>query len=287
MLATYVFLFAAFFLLYVPTIPVGSHYRLHPWQMSFAAALAAGIVVGLLRWPAALGLCTLWLVASAASRAQTPIHSARWRLLAITIAVALALHLVPGFGLFVIAHEIRLTPESAPMTLKANFDQGASGLLLLAYFCPRPTISEWPRVIMTGVAYGTAAALTAIGLVFAVGAVSMAPKLPLLAAYWVPINLLLTCVFEEVLFRRFIQGALAEALRDRPQWRWVPLASSSVLFGLAHAGGGSLLVVAASLAGVGYGLAYARTSRIEAAVLAHFVLNAIHFFLFTYPYAAR
>jgi hypothetical protein len=67
----------------------------------------------------------------------------------------------------------------------------------------------------------------------------------------------------------------------------MPIAVTSVLFGLVHFAGGPLLIGAATLAGVGYGIAYARTRRIEAAVLAHFSLNAIHFLGFTYPYAVR
>ena len=41
--------------------------------------------------------------------------------------------------------------------------------------------------------------------------------------------------------------------------------------------------LAATLAGVGYGVAYQRTRRIEAAMVVHFALNAVHLLLFTYP----
>ena len=60
-----------------------------------------------------------------------------------------------------------------------------------------------------------------------------------------------------------------------------------MLFGLAHAGGGLVLIVVAALAGIGYGLAYAATRRLEASVAAHFTLNSLHFLAFTYPYAVR
>ena len=39
-------------------------------------------------------------------------------------------------------------------------------------------------------------------------------------------------------------------------------------------------------AGLGYALAYQSTQRIEAPVLVHFALNAVHFIAFTYPYLA-
>jgi hypothetical protein len=59
--------------------------------------------------------------------------------------------------------------------------------------------------------------------------------------------------------------------------------ASALLFGLAHAGGDIKWVALATLAGVGYGAAYAKTRRIEAPILAHFLLNAAHFVLMTYP----
>jgi uncharacterized protein len=126
-----------------------------------------------------------------------------------------------------------------------------------------------------------------IGIAVAIGAVRIDPKLPSLAIQWLLINLFLTCVFEEALFRGLVQKSLADSVRSHPRWRWLPIAVASTLFGLAHAGGGVAVIVVAGLAGVGYGLAFARTGRVEAAVLAHFVLNATHFFFFTYPYAAR
>ena len=75
-------------------------------------------------------------------------------------------------------------------------------------------------------------------------------------------------------------GRVADALRSL---RW-PQIRIAVLFGLAHAAGGPLLVLLAALAGAGYSLAYAATRRIESAVLAHFVLNAVHFVGFSYPH---
>ena len=53
--------------------------------------------------------------------------------------------------------------------------------------------------------------------------------------------------------------------------------------GLAHAAGGWLYVLVASLAGIGYGWIYASTRSIAWAIVAHAGLNAIHFLVFTYP----
>jgi membrane protease YdiL (CAAX protease family) len=55
------------------------------------------------------------------------------------------------------------------------------------------------------------------------------------------------------------------------------------LFGLPHFGGGTSYVIAAALAGLGYGWAFERTARIEASMAVHFGVNAVHFLLFVYP----
>lgn len=287
MLATFGLLFAAFATLYAPPIPVGPGRELHAWQLFFSAAVACAAFVGLLDWRAAVALGALWLVAATPRALARLARKTVWKFVAVLVGVALALHLIPGFEPWVVARDVRLTPDSTSMSVRANFDKGAAGLLLLAYLSRRPTNSEWPAVVGVGFVYGIATGAAVIGLVVAHGAVRFDPKWTSLALYWMPINLFLTCVFEEVLFRGVIQKSLSDALGSRPAWKWVPLAVASVLFGLAHAGGGWLLILAASLAGVGYGLAYTRTGRLETAVLAHFVLNATHFFAFTYPYAVR
>ncbi len=287
MAATYGLLFLAFAAVYLPAASVGHRVTVRMWQPCLLAALASGAWQGLVQWPALLAIAALWGSAELGVREAPIRHSATWRAVAVALAIALALHAVPGFPDPVIARDVRLTSASAAMTLRANFDKGAAALLLLAYFSPRPRARDWPRLLGLGVIMGALTAVLVIGLVAAFGYVRPDPKWTELALVWIPINLLLTCVFEEMLFRGLLQRWLRNRLAARPRLRPVPIAVSSVLFGLAHAGGGPLLIAAATVAGIGYGLAYERTQRIEAAILAHFTLNAAHFFLFTYPYAAR
>lgn len=73
------------------------------------------------------------------------------------------------------------------------------------------------------------------------------------------------------------------------RWAWRPLTAlfiSALLFGAAHAGAGPSMIVVATVAGLGYAAAYQWHRRIEAAVLMHFGVNALHFVLFTYPLRA-
>ena len=43
------------------------------------------------------------------------------------------------------------------------------------------------------------------------------------------------------------------------------------------------MMVMVALAGMGYGFAYLKTRRIEAAVLVHFLVNFTHLLFFSYP----
>ena len=95
------------------------------------------------------------------------------------------------------------------------------------------------------------------------------------------------CTAEEALFRGFVQGELRRAWAERRGGSWAALAVAAGLFGLAHAAGGWRYVLMATVAGAGYGWIYDRTHRVEASILAHWGLNALHFFLFTYPALAR
>jgi membrane protease YdiL (CAAX protease family) len=288
MLLTYLLLGIAILGVWLPDIRIGRDWRVAAWQPPFVAALAIGLAVGQLAWTAVLASAVLWAIAYAAVRARHAATAGALVALTIVLAFALSAHWLPGFLNPPLATNLQLSAESAPFTQRAKFDMGAAGLLLLAYFCRRVRhMSEWPSVLSTGVGVGTCTAVVVIGFALSVGFVTPDAKLPAYALVWAASNLLVICMLEEAFFRGFVQDRLATALRAYPRWRWAPVAVASVLFGVAHAGGGLTLVAAATLAGVGYGTAYALTQRIEAAVLAHFTLNSIHFFGFTYPHAVR
>jgi membrane protease YdiL (CAAX protease family) len=94
-------------------------------------------------------------------------------------------------------------------------------------------------------------------------------------------------VTEEAFFRGFLLAGIARGLAGCRYGVAVAGLVSTVLFGLAHAAGGPLLVVFATLAGCGYAAAYLRSGRIEGAILTHFLLNAVHVVAFTYPALLR
>ncbi len=207
---------------------------------------------------------------------------ARWAL--IVLALALGFGLLPGFSPVHLGEALAVKPGSTPYTLGFRIDKALAGLALLAVLVPlgRST-PDWRRVgvATTKVVAGLVPLMFAFGLL--TGYVGFAPGAPSVGWFftWSAINLLLVAAVEEAFFRGVVQRELSPRIGPTGA-----LAVAGLLFGLAHFGGGGHYVVLATLAGLGYGLAYQLSGqRIEAAILTHFGVNAIHLLLFTYPRA--
>lgn len=80
--------------------------------------------------------------------------------------------------------------------------------------------------------------------------------------------------FEELLFRGVLVGALATGFGVS---LWVLAAASSVAFGAAHTAQGNVGVVVTTLLGVALAAVFVLTDSLLAAVVAHYVVNAVEF----------
>jgi len=200
----------------------------------------------------------------------------------IVLAIALSMHWLPGFHNPRAIGPERFTADAAPFTMYLNLDKPLAGFwLLLVLPWIRPSLGwRMPlRAGLIGMLITTAVCLLIAALL---GLVRWEPKWPAASGLWLLNNLLLVTLTEEALFRGYLQGGLRLLLREQPYADVGALCVAAVLFGLAHFAGGWQWVVLGSVAGIGYGLAY-RFGGLQAAILAHFGLNATHFFLFTYP----
>lgn len=195
-------------------------------------------------------------------------------------AMALTLHLVPGFDNLKVLDRVQAGPASVPFTLYLNLDKPLIffGLLL-----------AWPALLGPG---GTMRWRPLALLILPLAALlitawqlgALKPDVGLPHWWWLFAfnNLVFTCVAEEALFRGLIQQGVAS--RSKP---WLGLLVASLLFGSAHLAGGPLLVLFAALAGACYGLAFQLSGRLSVAILLHFLFNFAHLALFTYPLASR
>jgi uncharacterized protein len=275
----------AIVLVWFPALRHGDR-RLPPWTLAFAAACVTGAVAS----PAVLAPTALVALAVLAALCWAGVAAPRWRcaltVLAALLALAMSLHLLPGFHPVMLLGGVHLTPDAAPFSLGLGFDKAAAGLLLLAAFSVRAT--SWRQFAWQVPAIVLAAVVTAavsIGIALAAGYVRFEPKWVDAAPAFLVANLLFTCVAEEAFFRGLIQERLMRLAETRRKaaWNWIAIAASTVLFGLAHAGGGATWAAVATIAGLGYALLYARTRSIEGVILVHFAVNAAHFIGFTYP----
>ena len=249
----------------------------------FAGAVLAGLAEGVLLPLGALALGAFALGAwfHGTGRGGWPL----WVALSFG-AAALSLHVVPGFEGWIALGPVSIG-AGAPYEKWLSLDKTGVGVLLVGLALP----AIWGRRDWPGMLRGAAPFLILTPLILAVlGLASGAIRwdfTPVPVFFqWAALNLLTTCVAEEALFRGLLQTRLVVAATARGLSPHPAILVASLVFGLAHFPGGPGLVALATAAGLCYGYAYHRTGRLEAAILAHFALNAAHFLLFTYPFPA-
>jgi uncharacterized protein len=254
------------------------------WIGALAAAVVAGYLTGCLH-----DLAALWIAIAGAlawAYAHTRSRAARIALgIAFGLyALAMGLALLPGFDRVVLVGGVVLSPGAAPYDVAVGFPKVVTGIFILGLI--NPALVSFRG--LAGVLRRAAPVFAATTLVVMIGVWSMgytafAPKWSALFLLWAPINLFFTCLSEEAFFRGFVQNELSRAGSRSDAVQLAALVAGALLFGLAHFGGGASYVIAATLAGLGYGWAFQRARRIEAAMAVHFGVNAVHFLLFVYP----
>ena len=282
-LATYILLAAAICAAWAKPVALGRS-AVKPWVPFFVAALALGVAAGVLRAPAIVALAALAGTSYMTARAPQRYVRVVFGVVTALLALALAIHKLPGFNNAVVIDAVTISPGAIPFTQYANFDKGAVGLILLAFLCSRArSWNEFGGVLKQCLPVLLATLVAVLGLATAIGAVRPDFKLSQLTMQFIAVNLFFTVVAEEAFFRGFLQHRLATSLARWRSGKWIAVVCSALLFGAVHLPGGVPYAVLATVAGFGYAYAYHATRRIEAPIFLHTALNAIHFIAFTYP----
>jgi membrane protease YdiL (CAAX protease family) len=261
------------------------------WIGALVAAIIAAYFTGALQGLAALWIAILVALAITYQRARagaSPDKSV-WQALAGLVfflyALAMSLALLPGFIRVELAAPVVLSAGATPYSIGVGFPKVTTGIVILGLINPLlvRSFAELGRVLARALPVYLITAFAGMAVVILMGYSSFAPKWTSLFLLFAPVNLLFTCLSEEAFFRGFVQHELASIGRRRALASGIALVVAALLFGAAHFAGGLNYMIAAAIAGLGYGWAFMRDRRIEAAMFVHFGVNATHFLLFVYP----
>lgn len=203
---------------------------------------------------------------------------------AFILAVVFFIHAVPGIiNIKIIDHAV-FSAQSAPFTMYLNLDKPLVGLFIL-FFSHRliKTTGQWKQALLMSAPIALIGFIIILGLAFGLGYVRFDPKFNAVFFIWAISNLLFTAVTEEALCRGFVLHYLDTYSIRFKYGQYASLLIVSLFFGALHYAGGWKYILLATVAGIVYGYIYQKTKRIEASILTHFLLNSIHFLLFTYP----
>ncbi|WP_370605029.1 lysostaphin resistance A-like protein [Citrobacter braakii] len=203
-------------------------------------------------------------------------------ILLLLASVGLMLHIIPGFHNLRILDDVRAGPESAPFSMYYNFDKAIIPFLLLicmkSLFSTnsRPYTSHWYWLVLV--------VAVPVLLIIAVplGGLKVEIHHPDWLFQFVLANIFFVSLAEEALFRGYLQQRLSSVMPPI-----LALIIASLLFGILHYSGGSLMIIFATLASLIYGFAWMLSGRLWVAVLFHFGLNLCHLLFFTYPVFQR
>lgn len=290
MLAAHLVLALAIAAIWLPSLPAIAGVRIPPWAILFCAALALASYSGIVDakgW-LSIGFLGALLIGSTTAPAG-PRFNLRgvFQTATVLMLFGFAIQQIPGFTGTTFISGVRLSADAAPMRLTARFDVGMAALFLAALFCSRVrSVTELRSIVAPTVAVGLVTTVVVMSSALIAGYIRFDPKWPPFALAHLGKTLLITAVVEEAFFRGVLQDRLARSrlfINGSRFRKAIPVLISAGLFGLAHLPGGWLLAAMATLAGLGYALAYALTERIEAPITVHFLVNATHFITFTYP----
>lgn len=243
-----------------------------------------------------LALLTLILLASATAlcirfygNSSRVAYEKLFILLLIFISLGVGFHAFEGFNNPIIVDKAVVSQDAISFTLFWNYDKAVLAFCLILFFkSTSGQLNSGHLSWFTTLIALLTTIVICLTLAVSLGLIRWDPKVPEFFIFWVLSNLLITSAAEEAFFRGIIQFQLQRRLIPvTPHADIIAIGAAGTLFGVAHFAMGTWYVAVAIAAGIGYGLVFYLSGRIEASILAHFLLNATHILLFTYPILAQ
>ncbi len=273
---TFMFLFISVLSLWIPT-----KNKIMPWSILLFITLIISVASGVSNILAISSILVFYGLVFSYSKVRKIHKNILW-LLICALGLGLELHAIPGFHNLLILDKVQFTSDALPFTLYLNLDKTIVGLIIVGFTLPRiDSYNSWKEMLKQVTLKLPFVLLIIMILSFIFGYVRFEPKLPKELWIWIVSNLFFTCLAEEGLFRGFFQEFLSSF--KYKYCEYVAIFIPAIVFGLIHYPGGVKYVILATVAGILYGWIYKVTRRIEASIVAHFVLNLTHILFFTYP----
>jgi len=256
------------------------------WGAFLSSAVATGLIAGRVQWIALGTIIIYGSVVWAFFRIHNKPLKTIFAILIFILSMLLWFHKLPGFQNWQIANGLLLSPNAFPLNLYLNFDKPLIAIFLLG-FGTLPLQRGIQKTINFRLLFNIIVACAIIGMI-AMFANMIQWDLKFGSFFWVWAlnNLVFVCVTEEVLFRGFVQEQLSKVFSRYRIGSILALVISALSFGLSHLGPFPYVALV-TLCGIFYGTVYLKTKKIEMAIWAHFLLNAIHIIGFSYPLLAR
>jgi len=200
-----------------------------------------------------------------------------------------SMHFLPGFHNWKILDGVMLSKHSLSYTMYLNVEKPIF-IFFYIYLNKGEPISQykWDKIIKWSFIAFLITFLSLLIANYALKLVEWDPKLPphSILSIWILRMLLDTALGEELFFRGYLQRNLSYLFSSFKLAPWLGCILTSLIFGALHLPAGPPMAIMATLAGIGYGLAYLKTNTVEAPTLTHCLINIIHLLFFSYPMLA-
>ncbi|APC96331.1 CPBP family intramembrane glutamic endopeptidase [Francisella frigiditurris] len=139
--------------------------------------------------------------------------------------------------------------------------------------------TEIPSVIKFGLLYGLISIVVLIPIIFVLGFAHWDFKLTKLTLLFAVVNLIFTCIPEEIFWRGFVQNSIAKYSGNI-----LAVLVTSILFAVIHIiFAGVNFAILAFIASLIYGFSYVKTKKLEVSIICHYFVNMAQFIFVTYP----
>lgn len=194
-------------------------------------------------------------------------------------------HLLPGFNNINLFKNTYISPNAIPFSLYLNYNAIIPTYFLI-YFSQEinliASFSKFKIALKSGLLYGILAIAILLPISYFFKFIEFDFKISNYTLIFIFVNLIFTCIPEEVFWRGFIQNRIQSYTSPS-----IAILITSVIFASIHLTfAGIYFAILAFIAGIVYGTAYHKTKKIEVSIICHYMVNIGQFIFFTYPILA-